>query len=173
MLAVADEAYGSGAEARSIGWQEAVARLTAERTRAETCAGLLKKHGDEAARDRGALAYGMAKAEVDGVISGLVTALARGEAAASLPTLEDQLKRGVAARETFCAQVAALVPERAGEKGVLAELAVLAGALVPLIGAVRTIWLEVRKADRLMAKTIETQLEAARWQDFAAIAASA
>ena len=45
-----------GAEAPAIGWQEAVARLAAERTRAETSAALLKKHGDAAAVSRGALA---------------------------------------------------------------------------------------------------------------------
>jgi hypothetical protein len=61
----------------AIGWQEAVARLAAERTRAESCAGLLKKHGDEAARSRGGLAYGEAKAEVDAVVAGLVVALAQ------------------------------------------------------------------------------------------------
>lgn len=78
----------------AIGWQEAVARLAGERTRAETCAGLLKKHGDAAAISRGALAYGEAKAEVDALIAGLVTALAIGKKPTSLPDLEVQLKRG-------------------------------------------------------------------------------
>src|SRR4051794_30168182 len=83
------------AEAPAIGWQEAVARLAAERTRAETCAAVLKKYGDEAAKTKGALAYGEAKAEVDGVIGGLTVALARGTEPGSLPDLEDRLKKGV------------------------------------------------------------------------------
>ena len=52
-------------------------RLAQERTRAETCVVWLKKYGDAASKDRGALAYGQAKAEYDGVIAGLVVALAR------------------------------------------------------------------------------------------------
>ncbi len=39
----------------------------------------LKKYGDAAAKDRGALAYGEAKAEYDAVIAGLVVALAESE----------------------------------------------------------------------------------------------
>src|SRR4051795_9120910 len=65
------------AEAPPIGWQEAVARLAGERTRAEACAGLLLRYGDEAAKAQGGIAYGEAKAEVDGVIAGLTGALAR------------------------------------------------------------------------------------------------
>ena len=113
----------TGAQAQTIGWQEAIARLAAERTRAETCAALLKKHGDEAAKSQGERAYGEAKAEVDGVVAGLVVALAQGAEPASLPELEAKLRRGVAARE----------------------------------------------ADRLKAKTIQTQLEATAWPTFAAV----
>jgi hypothetical protein len=36
-----------------IGWQEAVARLAGERTKAETCARLLKQYGDKAAVAQG------------------------------------------------------------------------------------------------------------------------
>jgi hypothetical protein len=38
---------------------------------------LLKKHGDAAAIAGGALAYGEVKAEYDGIIAGLIVALAR------------------------------------------------------------------------------------------------
>jgi len=60
-------------------------------TLAETCAGLLKKHGDVAAVDRGSLAYGAAKAEYDGVIAGLAVALARKGQPESLPDLQARL----------------------------------------------------------------------------------
>jgi hypothetical protein len=58
-------------------WPEAVAALAAERTRAETCVRLLKRHagGDLAACNRGELAYSASKADVDTVIEGLTIVL--------------------------------------------------------------------------------------------------
>jgi hypothetical protein len=150
-----------------IGWQEAVARLAAERTRAETCAGLLKRHGDEAARSRGALAYGGAKAEVDAVIAGLVVALAQGATPASLSDLEARLTSGVRSREAFCAGVLPLVPAATGERGVLADLA--AGVFGPAAEVVKALVLDARETDRLTRKTVQTQLEAATWPAFAAV----
>lgn len=170
-LAAADEGRGSGAEARPIGWQEAIARLAAERTRAETCAALVKRLGDAAAKVRGELGYGEAKAEADALIAGLIVALARGAEPASLPGLEERLRQGVAAREAFCAEAVRMVPARPGEKSVIVDLAT--AALGPLIEAVKALWLGSREADRLTAKTIETQLEAVRWRDFAAVTPSA
>jgi hypothetical protein len=66
------------AAAQDIGWQEAVARLKEERTLAETCVALLKKHGhgNVGAIERGQLAYADAKAEYDAIIAGLDVALA-------------------------------------------------------------------------------------------------
>ena len=83
--------------------QEAVACLARERTVAETCAALLKKRGDAKAIDRGALAYGEAKAEYDGIIAGLIIALAQKGAPASLPDIEARLRRGFAKREALFA----------------------------------------------------------------------
>jgi hypothetical protein len=159
------------AEARppAIGWQEAVARLAAERTRAEACAGLLRRYGDEAAKAQGQVAYSEAKAEVDGVIAGLTVALARRAEPASLPDLEGRLGREVTRLDAVCARAEAAAPQEAGAKGgVLAEIAT--GAVKPLIEAVQALWLDARHAsaenDRLTAKTIQTQLEAATWPKF-------
>ena len=166
---------GSGAGA-IIGWQEAVARLAAERTRAETWAALLKKHGDAAAIDRGALAYGEAKAEVDGIIAGLVIALSQREAPTSLPDLEARLERAVRAGAALADLTRPLVaPATAGEKGLVADLVkeVVSGAVGPLVEAVRAIWLARGEADRLTRATIQTQLDAARWPAFATITPSA
>jgi hypothetical protein len=167
-------ALPTGVGAQTINWQEAIARLATERTRAETCVGLLKKHGDQTAIDRGARTYGEAKAEMDGVIAGLIVALAQGDEPASLPELESKLRRGVAAREAFCAEVDPLVPEQTGEKGVIVDL--VAGAVGPLVEAVQAIWLDAaqarREADRLKAKTIQTQLEATAWPVFASVPSS-
>ena len=150
----------------AIGWQEAMARLAGERTRAETCAGLLKKHGDDTAISRGALAYGEAKAEADAVIAGLVAALATGKKPTSLPDLEARLERGIKTRDAFCAQVMALVPDTSGDKG---DLLGLGEVLTSMIEAVKELVLRWADEDALTRKTIQTQLEAVRWLDFAAV----
>jgi hypothetical protein len=156
-------------QANAIGWQEAVARLAGERTRAETCTGLLKKHGGDDAISRGALAYGEAKAEVEAVIAGLVTAIAAGKKPTSLPDLEARLERGIKAREVFCAQVMALVPDTSGERDGLKDVLGAGKVLTSMIEAVKELVLRWADEDSLTRKTIQTQLEAATWRDFIAI----
>lgn len=156
-------------QTKAIGWQEAVARLAGERTRAETCTGLLKKHGDDAAISRGALAYGEAKSEVDAAIAGLVAALAAGKKPTSLPDLEARLERGIKAREAFCAQVMALVPDTSGERDGLTDVLGAGKVLTSMIDAVKELVLRWVDEDSLTRKTIQTQLEAAAWRDFIAI----
>lgn len=157
------------ARRNDIGWQEAVARLAGERTRAQTCAGLLKKHGDDTTISRGALAYGEAKAEVDAVVAGLVTALAAGKKPTNLPDLEARLDRGVKARAHFCAEVMALVPDMSGEKDGHTDVLGLGKVLTSVIEAVKELALRWVDEDALTRKTIQTQLEAASWPDFVAI----
>jgi hypothetical protein len=153
---------------QEISWQEAIACLARERTAAETCAALLKKRGDAAAIDRGALDYGEAKAEYDGIIKGLIVALAQKAEPTSLPDIEARLQRGFAKREAFCRMVQALVPAPpAGEKGFLEEA--VKGAVGPLVDAIKAIWLRSRDDDMLVRETIETQLEATAWPEFASI----
>ena len=158
------------AQAEAIGWQEAVARLAHERTRAETCVRLLKTYGDEVALSRGDLTYGEAKAEVDAVIAGLIVALAKDAEPQSLPDLETRLEVGIKGRETLCEQVKPLVPDATGEKNVIADL--MGGALEPLIAAAKEIYLAAGEADRLTRLTIQNQLEATKWPAFADIASS-
>jgi hypothetical protein len=156
------------AETTEMNWQEAVARLARERTAAETYAAMLKKYGDGIALSYGATAYGEAKAEYDGVIAGLIVALARKAAPTSLPDLEACFRRGFKKREAFCDKVRQLVPAPAvGERGIIAD--VVKGAIGPLLDALKAIWLRSRDDDALMRKTIETQLEAAVWPDFTTI----
>jgi hypothetical protein len=161
---------GTASHAQDITWQEAVARLARERTQVETCVRVLKKYGDAAAVDRGSIAYGEAKAEYDGVIAGLVVALAQKQKPASLPDLQDRLQRGFEKRRAFCKSAQSLVPQRKGkrgEKGVIGEI--VSGALGPLIEAVKGIYFRAKDDDALARKTIQTQLEATSWPDFAAI----
>jgi hypothetical protein len=155
------------AQAEGIGWQEAVARLAHERTRAESCVRLLKIYGNEVALSQGDLTYGEAKAEVDAVIAGLVVALAKDAEPQSLPDLEARLERGIKGREAFCAEIIPLLPNPAGtshEKGILDDL--VAGALGPLIEAVKEIYLDyrtsAREVDHLTRITIQNQLEATK-----------
>lgn len=156
-------------QSKPIGWQEAVARLTGERERAETCAALLKKHGSDAQVSRGALGYGEAKAEFDAVIAGLIAALAEGKKPKSLPDLQARLERGVKAREAFCTEVVSLVKPAEGEKSGLTDLLGGGKVLTALIDAVKELVLRWVDEKALTRKTIEAQLKAAKWPDFSAI----
>jgi hypothetical protein len=147
-------------------WPEAVAALAAERTRAETCGRLLRRHAghDAAVLSRGELAYAAAKAEVDAVIAGLTVVLAERGTPPDLPDVEDRLTRGVQTREAFCRQVMALVPEDPGTRDLLVPL--LGAVLPPLLEAVRTRYTGQTEQDRLLRQTIQTQLEATTWTPF-------
>jgi hypothetical protein len=153
--------------AQPMRWPEAVAALAAERTRAETCGRLLKRHAgdDKAALSRGELAYTDAKAEMDAVIAGLTVVLAERGTPPQLPNLEAQLTRGVQAREACCRQVIALVPEDPGTRDLLVPL--LGAVLPPLLEAARTLYTGQTVQDRLLRQTIQTQLEATTWTPFA------
>ena len=132
--------------AQTMRWPEAVAALAAERTRAETCGRLLKRHAgdDKAALSRGELAYTDAKAEMDAVIAGLTVVLAERGTPPQLPDLEARLTRGVQAREAFCRQVMALVPEDPGTRDLLVPL--LGAVLPPLLEAARALYTSVTDA---------------------------
>jgi hypothetical protein len=153
--------------AETIRWPEAVALLAAERTRAETCGRLLKRHvgANTAALSRGELTYASAKADVDGVIAGLTVVLAQRGTPPDLPEVEARLTRGVQAREAFCQQVMALVPEDPGTRDLLVSL--LGAFLPPLLEAARTLYTGQTEQDRLLRQTIQTQLEATTWTPFA------
>jgi hypothetical protein len=150
-------------------WPDAVAVLAAERTRAETCVQLLKRHAghDAAALSRGQLAYNEAKAAADAVIAGLIVVLAEGGTPPDLADLEARLTRGVQAREAFCREVIALVPPDPGTRTLLGEL--VGAFLKPLLEAAVTLYTFETAQDRLRRQTIQTQLEAIQWRTFAAI----
>jgi hypothetical protein len=166
MLAVVIAA--TTAQAQDINWQEAVARLARERTQAETCVALLKKYGDAAAKDRASLAYGEAKAEYDGLIAGLGVALAQKAQPPSLPDLQGRLQRGFEKREALCRSVQLLIPQtQTGQRGVIEEI--VKGAVEPIVKAVLAIYIRAKDDDLLTRKTIQTQLEATSWPEFASV----
>ena len=170
VIAVVAFSMVSAAFAEEIGWQEAVARLAYERTKAETCVKELKKYGDTAAKTRGEDAYNDAKGEYDAIISGLTVALARKGPPASLPDLGARMQRGFDAREAFCKSVQPLLPSSAGQRSPLTD--VIGGIAGPVIDAIKAIYLRGKDDDALMRKTIETQLEATSWPAFGSIAPS-
>jgi hypothetical protein len=157
--------------AQAMSWQDAVSELAAERTRAETCVRLLKRHagGDTAAVSRGELAYSDAKAEVDAVIAGLIVVLAQEGTPPSLSDLEGRLTRGVQAREAFCAEATALIPKDEGTKNLIVDL--VGAFLGPLVEAAVELYKFETEQDQLLRKTIQTQLEATKWSGFADIEA--
>ena len=106
-----------------------------------------------------------AKAEMDAVIAGLTVVLAQRGTPPDLPDLEARLTRGVQAREAFCRQVMALVPEDPGTRDLLVPL--LGAVLPPLLEAARTLYTGQTAQDRLLRQTIQTQLEATTWAPFA------
>ncbi len=154
--------------AQGIGWPEAVSRLAGERSKAETCVALLKGHGNSAQKARGQLTYSEAKANIDAVIAGLVTALAEGEEPDSLTILEAKLRSGASGLGEFCQAVSDLLPDSSGNKSVIGDI--VKAAIEPVIEAlsagVAALYNNHRKDDALTRATIQTQLEAAKWPEF-------
>jgi hypothetical protein len=120
------------------------------------------------------LAYGEAKANFDGVIAELITALTEGGNPKSLPSLETDLERGATSLGKFCQTVSDLLPSTSGQRGVLADI--VKAAVEPLIKAlsegVATIYNNSGKEAALTRETIKTQLEAAKWPNFAEVKAA-
>jgi hypothetical protein len=170
LAAVLAVCMSSAALAEEIGWQEAVARLAYERTKAETCVKELKKYGDKAAISRGEDAYNNVKAEYDAIVSGLTVALAKKGEPESLPDLEVRMQRGFDARQAFCKSVQPLIPATTGQKSPIADI--VGGVVGPVIEALKAIYLRSKDDDAQMRKTIQTQLEATSWLAFASISSS-
>ena len=77
--------------------------------------------------------------------------------------------------QKFCKTVSDLLPSTSGRnKGVLADIA--KGAIQPVIDAlsegVAALYNNHRKDDALTIETIKTQLEAAKWPNFAEVKAA-
>ena len=146
----------------TISWPEAVAQLTGERAKAETCVALIKKYGDDAQIARNA------------VIAGLITALSTGQAPVSLSSLQTKLNSGVSGLVEFCRTVSNLLPNTAGQKDVVTDIAkVTIGPLLAMLSdGVSALYNNHRADDWLTRRTIQTQLEAARWPTFSEVKAA-
>jgi len=154
-------------EAAGTGWPEAVGRLTAERSNAQICVAALKKYGDEGQVSRGRLMYGTAKSDFDGVITGLITALAEGGRPRSLPTFEANVARGATGLKAVCKTAEDLAADKPGEKAV--SVGLLQEAVEPLIKSISDAVAAIYhyRSDKAATRlTIRTQLEAAKWPEF-------
>jgi hypothetical protein len=156
------------AQLAPLTWQDAVAQLTGERTKAETCVALVKKYGSEAQKGRGQITYADAKADADAVVAGLIVALSAGQQPATLSTLQSKLSGSHAGLADFCGEVAGLVPSDAGKKDILTDItkAAIEPLLKMLSDGVSALYNNHRSDDALTRRTIQTQLEAARWPSF-------
>ncbi len=167
-LAAATLGAAALAQPPPLAWPEAIARLAAERTRANTCVEQTRALG-VAATDPLARGYGEAKAEMDGIIAGLSVALAEGRKPDALDDLPRRIEAAVTRREAFCRAVAErLPPPPPGEKSVLSDVLGLGKLVKELVDAGLAIWDRIAEPDKLRRETIRAQLEATRWPDFAA-----
>jgi hypothetical protein len=154
-----------------LGWPEVIALLAKAKTQATACVQVLKSNGDKAAIATAQLTYGMAEAEMDGVIAGLTTALVQGGSPDSLPTARTSLETaGKGLKEICDAAVKTTAPNT---KGVWEEIA--KGAVEPLFktisDGVGALWTRHVEKDELELETKRSQLEAAKWPKFQDIAA--
>jgi len=151
-------------------WADAVAQLAAARTKAETCVALLKKFGDSGNLARGQLIYSDAKADADAVIAGLIVALSEKGQLEKLSSLQERVERAATGLAKLRNLAESQLPKFEGMK----EFSdILKGAIEqlqkPLSDAVAALYNNHRTDNELTRKTIQTQLEAARWPDFAEV----
>ena len=155
----------------SLGWPEVIDDLTTERTQAETCVGLIKSSGDQGAIANAKVTYGTARAEMDGVIAGLTTALVEGGKPESLPTVRTSLEGSGRSLKAICDAATRTVAPNT--KGVWEEIA--KGAIEPVVNKISdgigALWTRTVEKDKLAIETKRAQLEAARWPEFGDIAA--
>jgi hypothetical protein len=161
----------------AVSWPDAVGQIAGERAKAETCVALMKKYGDDAQKARGQITYSGAKADFDAVIAGLIAVVSAGKPPASLSILQDKLSSSVSGLAEFCGTVSNLLPKAAGqtEKDVIVDIAKMIPfeqLLKMLSEGVSALYTNHRGDDALTRRTIQTQLEAARWPAFSEVKAA-
>ena len=148
-----------------IGWQQQVAALAAERARAETAAGIVKRLGGPGDLAMAEIEYGDGRAEIEAVVAALTVALEQGKGADDLADLEARLGRAVAAREALARRALDLAAG-AGTRSALVDL-LAPEAMKALFAAIGGLWRRRADRDAALRQTIATRLEAARWPAFA------
>jgi hypothetical protein len=104
----------------------------------------------------------------------LIVALSTGQQSASLSSLQAKLSSGHSGLAEFCSSVADMVPNTAGQKDIISDIA--KATILPLLkmltDGVSTLYNNHRNDDALTRRTIQTQLEAARWPVFSEVKAA-
>jgi hypothetical protein len=175
LIALLAQAGSALSRSATMTWPDAVAQLTAERTKAETCVALFKRYGNDAQLAGSEIIYTQARVDSEAVIAGLITVLSLGRELESLASLQTRLSRSASGLQEFCDSVSKVIPKTDGQKGVLADLAKVlpqAALLKMLSDGVSALYTNHRDDDALTRATIKTQLEAARWPAFSEVKAA-
>jgi hypothetical protein len=174
LLALSGES--SAAQPAPIGWPEVISVLTTQRSQAETCVGLLKSRADAATLDKTKATYGIARADMDGVIGGLEAVLGEGSKPDKLPNIRPALETSATNLKQICEAAAATATP--STKGVWDQIAkaVAEATIEPVVNkisdGVAAIWTHyVVEPDKLALETRKAKLEAARWPEFSDITA--
>ena len=172
-LVTAATAFSQSPATPSMTWPEATAQIVKLRTISETCVSIIKQYGNAAQKGQTRLDYGDAKANADAIIAGLTVALYADGKSDSLPSLQKDLQTASNDVQSFCGTASKILPASSRHKGVVDELA--KASIEPLIKAVSdgiaALYNNHRNDKELVKKTIQAQLEAAKWQDFDKITA--
>ena len=117
----------------------------------------------------------MRRAEADAVIAGLIVALSAKGEPESLSSLQERVERAVTGLAKLRKLAESQLPNLEGTRDFdLGDI--LKGAIEqlqkPLSDAVAALYNNYRTDNELTRKTIQTQLEAARWPDFAEVKAA-
>lgn len=166
-LAAAGVLMGAASAASGPTWPDAVARLSQEREQATGCVRLIKTRGAAAEQVRANTTYDEARAEINGTIDGLATALELDRKPDALSGLIARLERVGAGRAALCERANALRQSGAGEKGGGWEF--LGAVLEPLSDLLVEVLNHKWEREAQRRATIKSQLEGTKWPSFAAI----
>jgi hypothetical protein len=160
-----------GEQTVTLGWPQVIDTLTKERTQAEACVGLLKSRGDKATVESAEAKYEMARADMDGVIAGLTTALVEGGKPDSLPTVRTTLETSGQTLQTICdAAVKTATPDTKGLWDEIAKAAI-EPLIKPISDGIAGLWARHIQMQDRERDAKKAQLEAARWPEFGDITA--
>ncbi len=159
------------AQTAPLGWPEAILDLTKLRGHAEACVGLLKKSGDKDTVQNAETKYEMARADMDGVIAGLTTALMEGGNPDSLPPVRTTLETSGQTLQAICdAGLKTATPNTKGLWDAIAKGPIEA-LIKPLSDGVRALYTRGVEKDNLELETTKSKLEAAKWPKFGDVTA--
>jgi hypothetical protein len=167
VLAAAGVLVGAASAASGQTWPDAVARLSQEKEQATGCVRLIKTRGAAADQASANRTYDEARAEINGTIDGLATALELDKRPDTLSGLTARLERVGAGRTALCEKAKALRLDGAGERGGGWEF--LGTVLEPLTDLVIEVLNHTWEREAQRRATIKSQLEGTKWPSFADI----